>query len=283
MAFNFIVYTFMLFVTFITLYPFYYCLVQSFNDGYDARIGGVYWFPRVFTLMNYEMVFNNPFIVTAFFVTVARTITSTVVSVLFTAIFAYGLSKPVAFRRTYSLIGLFTLYFSGGLIPLYMLINQIGLMDTFWVYVIPFLMYYFNALLFMANFRSIPSSIEEAALIDGAGEFRTFFTIVLPLSTPILATIALFAGVFHWNDWFTTAIYTRSNSLYTLPNILKDIINYTADQEQIRARMRVEESKVTLEAMRYATMMVAIVPITAAYPFLQKYFVKGMMVGAIKA
>jgi len=271
------------FISFIMLYPFYYCMVQSLNDGYNSRIGGVYWYPRMFTLENYSMVFANNFIVTAFGVTVARTLTGIVVSVLFQAIFAYGLSKPVAFRRFYSIFSLITMYFTAGLIPFYILIKNLRLMDTFFVYFVPFLMYYFNIMLFIANYRAIPASIEEATLIDGANEFRTFFQIVLPLSTPILATITLFTGVWHWNDWFTTAIYTRSNSLYTLPAVLRDIINYANNQEQIRSRMRVEEAKVTIEALRYATMMVAVIPITVIYPFLQKYFVKGMMVGAIKA
>ena len=273
----------MAFFAFIMLYPFYYCLVQSFNDGYNSRIGGVYWYPRVFTLQNYQMTFQNRFIATAFAVTVARTVVGTIVSVTVQAIFAYGLSKPVAFRKFYSIFCLVTMYFSGGLIPFYFLIKSINLLDTFWVYFVPFLIYQFNVLLFIANYRAIPASIEEAAFIDGANEYRTFFQIIVPLSTPIIATIALFGGVWHWNDWFTTAIYTRSDSLYTLPAVLRDIINYANNQEQIRARMKVEEAKVTIEALRYATLMVSVIPITIIYPFLQRYFVKGMMVGAIKA
>ncbi len=270
-------------VAFLTLYPFYYCLVQSLNNGYDSRIGGVYWWPRDFTLENFEAVFQNEHIVTAFGVTIARTLLGTVLSVVFTALFAYGISKNIMGRKFYSTMGLITMYFSGGLIPFYFLIKDLGLLDTFWVYIIPSLFSYYNALLFMANFRAIPSSIEEAALIDGANEFKTFFVIILPLSTPILATIALFNGVYHWNDWFTTAIYTTDPGLYTLPAILKDIINYASSMEELRSRMAITEGKVTIEALRYATMMVAVIPITLAYPFLQKYFVKGMMVGAVKA
>jgi putative aldouronate transport system permease protein len=175
------------------------------------------------------------------------------------------------------------MYFGGGLIPYYLLIRNLGLINNFLVYIIPGLFSFYNALLFMANFRAIPSSIEESALIDGARPFHVFVRIVLPLSTPILATIALFNGVGHWNDWFTTAIYTRSQWLNTLPVLLRDIINIASNQSEIAARLALRRDLVTLEAIRYATMMVAVLPITISYPFLQKYFVKGMLLGAIKA
>ena len=135
----------------------------------------------------------------------------------------------------------------------------------------------------MANFRSIPGALEEAALIDGASPFRIFIQIILPLSMPILATIALFNGVGHWNDWYTTAIYTRSQHLNTLPVLLRDIMNQASNQKEMEAKLMLERATVTVEATRYATMMIAVVPITVLYPFLQRYFVKGMMVGAIKA
>jgi putative aldouronate transport system permease protein len=197
--------------------------------------------------------------------------------------FAYGLSKKICFRKIYSVLGLVTMYFGGGLIPYYLLIRSLGLIDNFLVYIIPGILSFYNALLFMANYRAIPSSIEESALIDGARPFVIFLRIVLPLSTPILATIALFNGVGHWNDWFTTAIYTRSQWLNTLPVLLRDIINYASNQTEIAQHLIQNRQLVTVEAIRYATMMVAVLPITVAYPFLQKYFVKGMLMGAIKA
>jgi putative aldouronate transport system permease protein len=135
----------------------------------------------------------------------------------------------------------------------------------------------------MANYRAIPASIEESALIDGARPFVIFLRIILPLSTPILATITLFNGVGHWNDWFTTAIYTKSQYLNTLPVLLRDIINYASNQREIVAHTALRRDLVTVEAIRYATMMIAVLPITLSYPFLQKYFVKGMLMGAIKA
>jgi putative aldouronate transport system permease protein len=166
---------------------------------------------------------------------------------------------------------------------LYFLIRSLGLIDSFLVYIIPGILSFYSALLFMANYHAIPSSIEESAFIDGARPFVIFLRIVLPLSTPILAAIALFNGVAHWNDWFTTAIYTKSQWLNTLPVLLRDIINYTNNQQEIAAHTALRRDLVTLEAIRYATMMVAVLPITLSYPFLQKYFVKGMLMGAIKA
>ena len=270
-------------VAFASVYPFYYCFIQSFNDGYDNRVGGVYWFPRKFTLANYKTVFENPTIVQTFITTVIRTLIGTVTSLLFTSMFAYGISKNIAFRKTYSIIGLITMYFGGGLIPFYFLLDGLGLTNTFAVYIIPFLLSYYNALLLMASFRAVPASLEESALIDGAKPVRVFLQIILPLSTPILATIALFNGVWHWNDWFTTAIFTRSAHLNTLPVLLKDIINQANNQTEILERLQVERSTVTVEAVRYATMMLAVIPITLSYPFLQRYFVKGIMIGAVKA
>jgi putative aldouronate transport system permease protein len=270
-------------IAFSMLYPFYFCLVQSFNNGYDSRAGGVYWFPRTFTLENYKTVFVNPNITRTFIVTIARTLIGTIASLLFTAMFAYGLTKKVMFRRFYSVVGLITMYFSGGLIPYYFLIRSLGLLDTFAIYIIPYLLSFYNALLLMANFRAIPASIEESALIDGARPIYIYWKIILPLSTPILATIALFNGVWHWNDWFTTAIYTKSQLLNTLPMLLRDIINYANNQTEIEQHMLVHRQNVTVEAVRYATMMVAVLPITLSYPFLQKYFVKGLLMGSIKA
>ena len=270
-------------IAFSMLYPFYYSLVQSFNDGYDSRIGGVYWFPRKFTLLNYQTVFADHKIITAFIVTILRTVAGTVTSLLFTAIFAYGLSKKILFRRFYSLIGVITMYFFGGLIPYYMLLRSLGLLDTFLVYIIPSLCSFYNTLLLMANYRAIPAAVEESALLDGAKPLTIFFRIIMPLSTPIIATIALFNGVWHWNDWYTTAIFTRSDSLATLPSLLRELINQTQAQVENASHFGTDRLAVTLEAVRYATMMVAVIPITVSYPFLQRYFVKGLLVGSVKA
>lgn len=265
------------------MFPFWYCVVQSFNEGLDARAGGVYFWPRKFTMENYYNVFVSGRIVNAFLITAARTVVGTVASVLFQAMVAYGLSKrDLMFRRTYVIIGIITMYFSGGLIPFYFLLQSLGLINNFLVFILPRLCAWFNILLFIANFRSIPDSLPESARIDGAGEYKILWRIIFPSSTAIIATIALFSGVWHWNEWFDSAVYTSSQSLKTLQTILLEIIQYANNMEEMRRRMNVPDSSMTVEALRYTTMVIAILPITMVYPFLQRYFVKGMMIGAIK-
>ena len=273
----------MLFVGFVTLYPFWFSIVQSFNEGLDARAGGIYFWPRAFTLENYRNIFATGRIVNAFYVTVARTIIGTISSVFFTAVVAYGMSKrDLMFRRVYSRIGIVTMYFSGGLIPFYFLLMNLGLLNTFWVFIFPMLTGYFNIMLFVANYRSIPDSLPESARIDGAGEMTIFIRIILPSSLPIIATIALFNGVAHWNAWFDAALFTSDPELKVLQTILFEIINFANNMEEMRRQMNVPDTTMTVEALRFTTMVVAVLPITFVYPFLQRFFVKGMMVGAIK-
>jgi putative aldouronate transport system permease protein len=273
----------MLFVGFVTLYPFWFSIVMSFNEGLDARAGGIFFWPRAFTLENYRNIFATNRIINAFYVTVARTIVGTVFSVLFTAVVAYGMSKrDLMFRKVYSRIGIITMYFSGGLIPFYFLLMYIGLLDTFWVFIFPMLTGYFNIMLFVANYRQIPESLPESARLDGAGELSILVRIILPSSLPIIATIALFNGVAHWNAWFDSALFTMSPHLRVLQTILFEIINYASNIEEMRRHMNIPDATMTVEALRYTTMVVAVLPITFVYPFLQRFFVKGMMVGAIK-
>jgi putative aldouronate transport system permease protein len=186
------------------------------------------------------------------------------------------------FRKAYSIAAIITMYFGGGIIPYYFLLRSLGLLNNFLVFIIPNLFSYFNALLFIANFKSIPPSLFESARIDGAGEMTIFARIVLPVSAPILATIALFNGVGHWNAWFDVAIYTQDPALKTLQCLLWEIINYANNIEELSRKMNIPESSMTVEAVRYTTMVIAVVPITIVYPFLQRYFVKGMLIGAIK-
>lgn len=270
-------------VLLVTLYPFWYCLILSFNNGYDTRLGGIYFIPRAFTIRNYEVVFENPLLLRSFFVTVARTVVGAVTHVLFTAVVAYGLAKKdLMFRRGYMVFGIITLYFGGGLIPFYFVLRYLGLINRFAVFIIPGLYSVFDALLFIAYFRGIPDSLGESARIDGANEVFILARIIMPISMPIVATIALFAGVGHWNAWFDSAFFTTNENLRTLQLVLWQVINQAANQEFLKQRMIVKQADFTIEAIRYATMMVAVGPIIFVYPFLQRYFIKGMLIGAIK-
>lgn len=279
------IYLFMVFVIIITLYPFYYCLVLSLNNGHDSNMGGVYFFPRAFTLENYRVVFVGNLLVSAFLVTVARTIIGTVTSVLFTAMVAYGLSKEgLMFKKAYVIFGIITMYFSGGLIPFYFVLKYLGLINNFMVFIIPGMLSFFNVILFIAFYKSIPFSLNESARIDGANEGFIFFRIVFPLSMPIIATIGLFNGIGQWNSWFDSQFFTTSPKLKTLQLILYEIIALAQGQDRMRQQLGLtnDTAKSTIESVRYATMMVTIGPIIMVYPFIQKHFVKGIMIGSVK-
>lgn len=288
-AFDYINYIILSMFVIVTVYPFYYCVMLSFNDGKDAQMGGIYFWPRVFTFANYVKVFAEPLILTAARNTVLRTSVGTAAAVFFTAMFAYGVSRPnLHFKKFYMIFGTITMYFGGGLIPYFLLIRSLGLMNNFLVYIIPGMFSIWNAIIFISFFKSLPEALEESAKIDGANEFYIFLRIILPLSTPVLATIALFVGVWQWSSWYDTMLFANSEKLETLPHILMNILNTQSylDNESakggVAALKALKKKGVTSSAMQLAIMVVTTFPIIAVYPFLQKYFVKGVMIGSIK-
>lgn len=274
----------MAFVFAVTLYPFWYSIVLSFNEGTDALRGGIYLWPRKFTLDNYAAVFGIEYVTGAFFVTVARTLLGTVVAVGFTGLFAYACShNRLMFRKFYITAMIIVMYFSGGLIPQYMLLKALGLMNSFWVYIIPNLFSAFNAVIMMNFFREIPASLEEAAHLDGANDLRIFFQIVLPVSMPLIATMALYSGVWHWNTWTDSAFFITNKGLKTLSNVMISLINQSESAAQtVFGQINQREITYTSMTLRPAAMVICVVPVVIVYPFLQKYFVKGVMIGSIK-
>jgi putative aldouronate transport system permease protein len=273
----------MLFICFITIYPIWYVLVNSFNEGADALRGGIYWYPRVFSLDNYSAVFQNGGLMKAMGVTVAKTVLGTLLHVLFTAMVAYAVSRKELIGRTlYMYIGTITLFFGGGLIPYYLLIRDLHLLDTFLVYIIPAMFSFFDLIIFLAFFREIPEGMEEAAKIDGANDLKIFYRIVLPVSMPVLATIAMFHGVYQWNDYFTAVIFTTNNDLQPIQTFLYRIVALSGSNQIASALPDNIVRKVTSQSVKLATMVVTTMPIVIVYPFLQKYFVKGFMIGSIK-
>lgn len=266
-----------------TVYPIYYCLIYSFNDGADASAGALYLFPRKFTLENYKIVFAEKSVYLAFIMTVLRTVVGTLAALLCLAMASYALTKKyLMFRKFYMVFGLITLYFSGGIIPSYLLYKNIHLIDTFGVYIMPNIYQFFYMLLFIAFFNELPEAMEESARMDGANDLTVIFRIILPLSKPVMATVAMFVGVWHWNDFFHPAFFITNEKLMTLPAVLMRVMSLTEAQQTLQKVITNYKSSVTIEAVRYATLIVAIVPITIVYPFVQKYFVKGMMIGAVK-
>jgi putative aldouronate transport system permease protein len=274
----------MVLICFVTLYPIWYVLVNAFNNGSDAMRGGIYWWPRMFSLQNFKAVFESPGIMTAMGITVAKTAIGTVVHVFFTAMVAYAFSrKGLIGGKIYILMGTVTLFFAGSLIPYFLLIRNIHLLDNFLVYIIPAMFSFFDLIIFMTFFREIPDELEEAARMDGANDWIIFLRIVLPVSMPVLATIALFHGVYQWNDYFTGMIFINNTDLQPIQTYLFRVVAQSSSNQMMVAVQGTAGAKtVTSQSIKLATMVVTTLPIVFVYPFLQKYFVKGMMIGSIK-
>ncbi|MDD7739644.1 MAG: carbohydrate ABC transporter permease [Lachnospiraceae bacterium] len=275
----------MIVICFCMVYPVWYVIVNSLSEGTEVLKGGIYWWPRKFCIKNYTAVFESSEIFTAFGITILKTVIGTVTSVFFTAMVAYGLSKTyLVGRKIFMMLGVITMFFSGGLIPYFLVIKSLGMLDSFWVYIIPSLFSFYNAIIFMTFFRNIPAELEESAKIDGTNDFVIFLRIILPVSTPVIATIALFNGVGQWNDYFTGVIYiTNKQYLVPIQTFLYKVISESSST-RITANMpaSVRSSMVTSTTVKYATMVVTTFPIVCVYPFLQKYFVQGIMVGSVK-
>jgi putative aldouronate transport system permease protein len=271
----------------VMIYPLWFCIVGAFSEGQDYMRGGVYLWPRKFTLTNVQSLFFEPVIIDAFKVTILKCAIGTVTSLLFTTIAAYGISRPnLKFKKFYIPFIMFTMFFSGGLIPYFVLIRNLGLYNTFLVYIIPGLFSVWNMIIIQSFLREIPVSLIEAAKIDGYHEYSILFRIVIPLSTPVLGAIALFTVVGHWNSYFDSMLYTNSQSLQTIQYYLRKVITDPSASTSLgiqAARSLPEVAyRVTPQTIKLAAMMVTALPVTAIYPFLQRYFVKGMMIGSVK-
>lgn len=276
---------------FVTLYPFWNTLVISFNVGSDTSLGGITFWPRKFTLDNYQIVFRDQRLMQSFLVTIIRTMVGTIGAILFTSVFAYAMSrKGVIGKKYYILMCIVTMYFSGGLIPTFLLIRSLGMMNTFWVLVIPGLISVWNMIIFRTFFMGLPDALEESAKIDGANHWTIYMRIFMPLSGPVIATLSLFTAVGLWNDWFTATIYISESKLIPIQTLLNQILNSSMAEQLIQATggnaaamdALNRERSVTTKSLSMATMMVATLPIVMVYPFVQKYFVKGVLIGSLK-
>lgn len=266
------------------LYPFYLAVIMSFNEGLDAQRGGIYLWPRTFTLENYKKLFSDGAWGLAFLVTIARTVLGTLLTVFFTLFVAYGLSyKELVFRKVYYGIFIFAMYFSGGVIPYYILLRSLHLLNTFLVYIIPGCLSLFYIIVATSFFQDIPKELAESARLDGAGEFTIFRKIILPISKPLMATIAIFTSVAHWNAWYESAFFITNKSLRTVGYLMISVINSSkASTSAADAAMQAASGTTTL-SIQLAAMVIAVAPILCVYPYFQKYFVTGMTVGAVKS
>lgn len=267
-----------------TLFPLYYVIVMSVTPFVEVlRNGGFVVFPGKLTFAAYREILSSPRIPQALQVSVTVTAIGTALNLLVTTLLAYPLSKRFVPGRNAILMALvFTMLFNGGLIPTYLVVRGIGLYDTIWAMIVPGMVSTFNLLVMKTYFENLPQELEEAAKVDGCGDVTTLYRIVLPLSMPIMATLGLFYGVTHWNDYFKGIMYLTDKTLYPIQVVLRGMIQSPNVSQELQAINTMELAQLPPETVKMATVVVAIIPILIVYPFLQKYFVKGMLIGAVK-
>lgn len=276
---------FLAFVVVVTVYPFWNIFIISINDATDAIRGGLYFLPRKLSLSSYAEILGRSSFLASIKVSVGRTLIGTPIAVLVTAMLAYPLSrKDLVGRKFWNLLFVFTMYFGGGLVPYYMVLKGIHMLNTFWVFIFPMMMSVYNMILIRSYIESMPDSLFEAAKIDGANDLVVFVKMVIPLSKPILMTVALFVAINQWNSWFDAYLYTSDQALKPMQSILVEILNQYQTGASTSQAMSNAKAGVTVtpDSIRMAATMVATLPIIMVYPFVQKYFVKGIMLGAVK-
>ena len=280
----------MLLLAVVTLYPFLNVLAISFNDAYDTIKGGIHIWPRMFTWNNYAEIFKDANLLVAFRNSVLRTIIGMITGVFCSTMMAYTLSRrDFIARRAFSLLFAVTMYVGGGLIPSYLLMRQLGLFGTFTVYILPGLISTWNVFVLRSYIDGLPESIQESARVDGANDVVIFLRIILPLCKPVMATVALFVAVGQWNSWFDSYLYNNAKpELTTLQYELQKILTastivLTSASDQMAIDALTRQSRVTPEALKMAMSMVVTAPVLIVYPFLQKYFVTGLTMGAVKS
>ncbi|HIV92152.1 MAG TPA: carbohydrate ABC transporter permease [Candidatus Eisenbergiella stercoravium] len=274
----------MLLIIIVTAYPIYYIVVASFSDpGELSRHIGLLWIPlKPYTTSAYEMVFQNPQIVTGFLNTAFVLVAGLLVNLSLTMLGAYFLTiKGPMLKNGITMMIIFTMYFSGGMIPSYLNVKDLGLMDSLWALILPGAINTTNLIIMKSAFASVPDSLTESARLDGASYLQILIKIMAPLSKATIAVMILYYGVGHWNSWFNASIYLRSGEKFPLQLVVQNILNLTSSTA-MEAGVGMDEVAQLADLIKYALIVVTAAPILVLYPFLQKYFVKGVMVGAIK-
>ena len=284
--FEIITYAFLLLIVIIVAYPLYYVLIASLSDPYDVYAGKTFFLPSQFTLEGYKRVFQESAIAVGYINSIYYTVLGTAVSVALIITSAYALSKKnLPFRKVIMIFYVITMYFGGGLIPTYLVVSKTGLMNSVWALILPGGVAVYNVIVARTFFEnSIPEDLYEAAQIDGSSNIGTFIRIALPLAKPIIAVMVIFTMVGYWNDWFTALIYMGEKSKYPLQLALRQILIQSQATATMIGNMDggyAEANRVT-ELIKFASIVVGSVPMLIAYPFVQKYFEKGFMAGAVK-
>lgn len=280
-------YSFMVMLSIVTLYPFLNVLAISLNNSVDTVKGGITIFPREITMLNYVEIFKTDALTTSVVISVLRTLVGTATGIICTGMVAFTISRRDFFaRKTVTALYLVTMYVSGGLIPDYMLIRNLHLTNNFLVYILPGLISIFNVIVLRSFIDALPFELQESAKLDGANDMVIFFKIIFPLCLPAVATLSLFIAVGQWNSWFDTYLYCGSNkSLTTLQFELQKILlsaQSTGRQDIYGSSDMVAQKRISPESIRMAMTVVATLPILFVYPFAQKYFMKGLTLGAVK-
>ncbi|MFK7694953.1 carbohydrate ABC transporter permease [Paenibacillus sp. HJGM_3] len=274
---------FMLGLCFVTLYPFVYVALASLSEPASiAQHRGLLLRPLGLNWDAYKAVFNNPMIQVGYRNTLFYVVVGTAINLVSTAIGAYVLSRRnLYFKNLLMMLIVITMFFGGGLIPTYLLINHLGMLNTVWALLIPGAIGTFNMIIMRTGFQSVPVSLEESAKIDGASDLTILFRIIIPLSMPVIAVMILWYAVGHWNSYFGALIYLRDRELFPLQLVLREIL-ITNTTDNMMTGAAAEDRLAIAETIKYATIIVSTLPILLLYPFLQKYFVKGVLIGAIK-
>ncbi len=282
-VFNFFNVLLTILITLIVLYPLIYILSASFSDPMAVMNGEVLLIPVDFTFAGYQKVFQNEDIVTGYLNSIQYTIVGTAVNLIMTVLGAYPLSRKDFYgRNVLTAFFTFTMFFGGGMIPTYLVIQDLGLLNNFWVMILPGAVSVWSMVIVRTFFQSsIPDELREAAVIDGCSNTRLLMTIILPLSIPVLAVITMQYAVGHWNAYFNALIYITDREKYPLQMVLRELLMQSKMDEMMDTEGAVTQQMLA-ESLKYAVMVVASVPVLLLYPFLQRYFVKGVMVGAIK-
>lgn len=265
------------------LYPFIHVLSVSLSTPSEAIRPGIHLYPKEFTFAAYEQAVQTKGIWMGYYNTIFRTVVGTLLSLVVMTMGAYALSKKyLPHRGFYTMFIVITMFFSGGLIPTFLLIKGLGLYDSLWALIIPGLINTFYMLIMRNFFLGLPQELEDSAKMDGAHDFQILFRIVLPISKPILATISLWLAVHHWNEWFQGLIYIQDQSKLVLQIYLRRLIVESSDLETKQLMDQAAEQDVVAESVKAAVLMIATLPILVVYPFIQKYFVKGALIGSVK-
>lgn len=281
------------FLVIVTVYPFWNTIAVSLNDGLDSVKGGIKLLPRKFTWQNYKVLFVDDRLIKAFTISVSRTVLQTILSVFCTSMLAYALSrKEFVLRKPLTAILVISMYVNAGLIPGYMLIKSLHMLNSYAVYIVPCLVDVFNFILIRTYINGLPDSFVESARIDGADEFKIFLRIIMPLIVPSIAMVSLFVAVGAWNSWFDTYLYCSGKvNLHSLQYKLMEFLQSSQNQSSsaadagamaLAAGSGASTSMVTPVSIRASITMIATIPILVVYPFVQKYFVVGMTIGGVK-